>query len=180
MANQAQLVRAVIGAASALDAEWRASPAGRDDLESYLPYMPFSWPDFIALVAEALPETTGDLFLDIGCGPGSKMLLAEAVFGLTVRGIERVSEYVAAARARGLVVAEVNALDWGGYGHHDLVFFNRVFADQALEAQLEEQIWKALRPGAVVIAVNMVAPPPLDWWLVLDDSEVRRWIVRKP
>lgn len=178
---QLTLARTALTTAAALDAEWRArTDAGRDDLARFTPFMPFPRPDFIALVAEALPEVTGDQFLSVGSGPGSELLLAEAVFGLNVQGIERVPEYVAAARQRGLVVTEADALGWDGYGQFDLVFFNRVFSDQALEEQLEKHVWDSMKSGAVVIAANLVNEPPLSWYPVLDDREVRRWISQKP
>jgi SAM-dependent methyltransferase len=182
MTNHAQLIRSTIGAVVALDAEWRTSPAGRDDLSTYLPYMPTPpWPDFVALLAEALPEAvTGDRFLEIGAGVGTRMMLAEAVFGLDVHGVERVPEYVKAARERGLQVDEADALGWDGYGGYDIVFFNRVFADQDSQARLEQQVYAGMKPGAVVIAANLLAPPPRTWYPVLDDGEVRRWILQKP
>lgn len=180
MSQAQQMIRAAISTAITLDSEWRKSPAGRDNPVLYTPYMPFSWPDFIALVAEALPETPGDRFLEIGCGCGSKMLLADAVFGLNTQGIERVPEYVKAAREHGLIVTEADALAWDGYGDFDLVYFNRAFADQRMQQQLEEHVWESMKPGAVVIAVNLLSPPPSSWYLVLDDREVRRWICQKP
>ena len=178
--TQATQVKAAIGTVIALEARWAADrSAGRDDLATYTPWMPFSWPAFIALVAEALPEVPGDRFLEVGCGIGTKMMLAEAVFGLDVHGVERVPEYVKAAREQGLSVDEDDALAWEGYGDYDLVFLNRAFSDQGKELQLEATVYDSMKPGAVVIAANVLAPPA-SWYLVLDDGEVRRWIYQKP
>lgn len=179
MSDQLKLTRSTIAVVKELDEEWRRRDAGRDDLATYLPWMPFSWPEFIALVAEALPETTGDKFLDVGSGPGSKMMLAEAIFGLDVHGVERVPEYVKAARQRGLQVDEADAFGWDGYGDYDLVFFNRPFHDELRQRELEQQVFRDMKPGAVVIAVNLIVPPS-SWYLILDDGEVRRWIYQKP
>ena len=177
--THAQQVRQAISAAIDLEAEWaHRRDAGYDD-PACLPWMPFSWPAFVALVAEALPEVGGDRFLEVGCGPGSKMILADAIFGLSTRGVERVPEYVKAARQQGLIVTETDALAYDGYGDADLVFFNRAFADQEKELQLEATVYDKMKPGAVVIAVNVLAPP-VSWYLVLDDNEVRRWIYQKP
>lgn len=180
MTARTQQVRSMIATVTALDAEWRKSAAGRDNLPVYLPWMPFPAYDFVALVTEALPETYGDRFLDIGAGIGTKMLLAEEIFGLDVRGVERVPEYVKQARERGLVIAEANALGWDGYGDYDLIFFNRPFYDTDQQAQLEQQVWEDMKSGAVVIAANLLSPPPRSWFPVLDDGEVRRWIMQKP
>lgn len=163
-----------------LESQWRSSPAGRDDLKTYTPYMPFPWPDFIALTAEALPEVTGERFLEIGCGIGTKMMLADVVFGLNAFGIERVPEFAAEAQQHGLAVVTADALGWDQYGDFDLLFFNRVFSDGYKEAELERQVWAGMKSGAVVIAANLLAPPPVSWYPVLDDGEVRRWIAQKP
>lgn len=180
MSKRTQQIRDMISTTISLDREWLGrTGAGRDEPELYLPWMPFSWPDFIALVAEALPETTGDKFLDIGAGVGSKMMLAEEIFGLDVRGIERVPEYVKEARQRGLIVTEADALGWDGYCDYDLIFFNRPFFSQQRQAELEQQVWADMKPGAVVIGVNLLAPPPATWNLLLDDGEVRRWVLQK-
>jgi trans-aconitate methyltransferase len=180
MTARTQQIRSMISTTVALDHEWMTRPAGRDEPTLYLPWMPFSWPDFVALVAEALPETTGDRFLDIGCGIGTKMMLAEEIFGLNVQGVERVPEYVKEARQHGLVVAEADVLGWDGYNEFDLVFFNRPFYDQARQRELEQRVWANMKSGAVVIGVNLIDPPPSSWYLILDDHEVRRWIMQKP
>ena len=178
--DQFTSVRNTIATVIRMDSQWRSSQAGRDDLATYLPWMPFSWPDFIALMAEAMPEVTGDRFLDIGCGPGTKMLLADAVFGLRASGIERSPEMVKEASQLGLQAFEADALGWENYGRYDLVFFNRPFFDNGQQAELEKQVWAGMKSGAVVIGVNLIAPPPVTWYPVLDDREVRRWISQKP
>jgi trans-aconitate methyltransferase len=175
--TSAQSIRRTIAAVAAL--ELAGHGGGRDDLAVYLPWMPFSWPAFISLLAEALPETYGNRFLDVGCGLGTKMMLAEELFGLDVHGIERSPELAKAAREHWLTVDEADALTWDGYGDIDIIFLNRPFSDQALEAQLEDRVWQEMKPGAVVIGVNLVNPPPSSWYLILDDSEVRRWIMQK-
>jgi trans-aconitate methyltransferase len=180
VSDQEKLIRSVIGTVIAQEHQWLASSAGRDNLATYTPWMPFPWPDFVALVAEAFPETTGDKYLEVGAGVGTKMMLAEAIFGLDVHGVERVPEYVAAARERGLPVEEADALGWGGYGDYDIIFFNRVFQDRGLQERLEQQVWADMKSGAVVIAANLLAPPPATWYPILDDGEVRRWILQKP
>jgi trans-aconitate methyltransferase len=171
--------RAALRDAALFDTQWMASAAGHDDVKR-TPWMPFPLHDFIALVAEALPESTGDTFLEVGCGPGTRMRLARDIFGLEVTGIDRVPEYVDAALQQGLDAEVADALGWDGYGKFDIVWFNRPFRDPALQRQLEAQVWNDVRPGAVVICANLESPPPRTWWPVLDDREVRRWIAQKP
>ena len=180
MTDRTRQLRALIGSVIAMDREWMSRHEGYDDPGRCLPWMPFSWPDFIALIGEALPETTGDKFLDVGAGIGTKMLLAREIFGLDVTGIERVPAYIKVARDHDLMVIERDAAGWDGYGDYDLVYFNRPFFDQGLQERLEQHIWNTMKPGAVVVGVNLVASPPPTWYPILDDREVRRWILQKP
>jgi SAM-dependent methyltransferase len=173
------IIRGVITRAAQLDQEWMRHSAGHDDPRA-TPWMPFPMFDFIALVAEALPEAPGDSFLEIGCGVGTRMLLAREIYGLDVHGFDRVPEYVAQARGFGLSAEVADALEYGDYGKFDLLWFNRPFADRALQRKLEVTVWEAMKPGAVVITANLEAPPPEGWWLILDDQGVRRWIKQKP
>lgn len=169
----------VISTMQKLDTEWQRNPAGRDDPRS-LPWMSFSWPDFIALVAEALPDAPGDKFLDVGCGIGSKMLLAKEIFGLDVQGIERVPGYVRQARELGLDALEQDALVFSGYDAYDIVWLNRPFSDPDLQVRMERKVQEGMKSGAVFIGVNLLNRPPGDWWVVLDDWEVHRGIWQKP
>ncbi len=175
----AQQVRDAMILAAKLDREWMRSDVGHDDLSRYVPWIPFPVHDFVALVAEAMPETTGDRFLDIGAGVGSKVLLADAVFGLNSRGIERVPEYAAEAARHGITVHTVDALDYQGYHQADLIFINRPFYDPGEEAKLEQHVWDSVRTGAVIVGVNLEAPLPASWYPILDDGEIRRWVSQK-
>jgi hypothetical protein len=177
--GRAQALAATLHEVTRLDRQWMASPAGRDDPRS-TPWMPFPLFDFIALVAEALPEAPDDQFLEVGCGCGTRMLIARELFGLDVHGIDRVPAYVEQARELGLKAGVADALGWDQYGKFGLLWFNRPFRDPAMQRQLEAQVWAGMAPGAVVIAANLESPPPRGWWPVLDDGEVRRWIVQKP
>lgn len=177
--GRAGALRVALREAARLDREWMRSPAGRDDARS-TPWMPFPVYDFLALVAEALPESTGDRFLEVGCGIGTRMMLARDVFGLDVRGFDRVPEYVAQAQQLGCPAEVADALGYEGYGKADILWFNRPFSDKDTQRRLERQVWADMASGAVVICANLQLPPPVDWWPVLDDHEVRRWIVQKP
>ena len=179
MSTTTKQIKDTIAAVNKLDLEWQKNPAGRDDPRS-LPWRPFPWPDFIALLAEALPEAPGERFLDVGAGVGTKMLLADSIFGLNTQGIERVPEYVRQARELGLVITEADALTWDGYGDFDIVWLNRPFKDEKLQAELERQVQAGMKSGAVFIGVNLVSAPSAGWWLVLDDMELHRGIWQKP
>jgi hypothetical protein len=169
-----------IASAQELDRAWLASPAGRDGSGRYTPWMPFPLFDFIAMTAEALPDIQGPRFLEIGCGIGTRMLIAQEVFGLDVQGIDRVPEYLDEAAKLRMDVLEIDAMDFSEYGEYDLLWFNRPFLDPALQLLLEAKVWNEMRSGGVVMCANLEAKPPPTWWIVLDDWEVRRGIWRKP
>lgn len=130
-------------------------------------WIPYPIPLFITYVADAVPEAFGNKFLDVGCGPGTKLLIAEELFGLNAAGIELEPAFVAQARARGLRVAQVDARTWDGYGHADIVYFNRPVEDQ--EA-FERHVMRCMKPGGILISVNGRLRPSMDGWLIVAEE----------
>lgn len=171
----------VIRTAARTDGEWRQK-VEQDETERsrYLPWMPFPLPVFVSMLYEAVAEAPGDRFLEIGCGPGSKLLVAQELFGLDVHGIERTAAYVAAAWELGLAAEVADAAGYPRYGDPDIIWFNRPFRDPDPEYKLECQVWADMKPGAVVMCANLEYPPPSSWPLILDDLEARRGIWVKP
>lgn len=165
----------IIRTAVQMERSWQNKvPQGASERQRYTPWMPFQIFEFIPLVAEALPELNGNVALEIGSGPGTKMLLMQEIFGLDVTGVERNEEYAAAARRLGLNVAVADALTWYGYSGPHLVWFNRVFRDVAAEADLEARVWAETDPGTVAMCANLEVRPPGSWYPVLDAWADRR------
>ncbi len=167
-------IRELLAEVRQVDRAWqkKISVAGE-----FTPWMPSDVAQFLVLLIEAIAEAPGKGFLEVGCGPGTKMLLARELFGLDVTGFDRVPEYVDAARERGLNAAECDAFDFAAYGKFDIVFFNRPFRDQQMQRDLERLVYGKIRRGAVVICMNLENPPPPDKWLVVtDDWEGRRGV----
>jgi hypothetical protein len=180
--SRAARIAEVIRTAARIEPQWQGRVIQNpDERQQYTPWMPFSVPAFIALLAEALPAADGDYFLGIGCGIGSKELLAREIFGLDAHGFDRVAEYVAAARSLGIDAETADALEYTGYGKAHILWFNRVARDPALQARIERHVWVHAQPGAVAICANLDAPPPRDsWFPVLDDwDDLRRGIWQK-
>lgn len=157
-----------------------------EDNRAYTPWMPFSTPAFIALLAEALaeadvtPRTRRDLvFLDIGCGPGPKMLVARDLFGLDAHGFDRREEYVKAACSLGLDAKTADAETFEHYGAADVLWANRVARDGQIQARIEQKMLRDMKPGATVIMANYEVVPP-GWYPILEDAETRRGIWQKP
>jgi SAM-dependent methyltransferase len=151
---------------------------GRDAVDGRNPYIPLSRPVFAQLLLR-VRELVGRRdrerlarFVDVGCGLGDKVFLAK-VLGFEGHGIEYDQRLVRRAkrlhamresRAKAYAAPEVTC-GWEGapltvyakdalefdYGEFDVIYLFRPFADDALEARLEERIWRQARPGAVVV-----------------------------
>jgi hypothetical protein len=163
----------------------RAASAGSGPMAGAIrntPWMPFNLFDFAALLFEALPLIPDSgRFLDIGAGPGSKMIIARDVYGLDAHGIEISGELAAIGRALGLSLQTADADDWAGYGKFDCVWLNRPLRDRETERSLEERVWREMAPGAVIICANTETRPPQSWIIVNDSWEdLRRGAWVKP
>lgn len=96
---------------------------------------------------EELGEPT--TFLDLGCGVGTKLLLAHWL-GWEVTGVERHPDYADAAR-RLVPEADIHVGDawtWQGLDHFDVVYSYRLVVDLERQHELNRSIIKRMRPGA--------------------------------
>ena len=136
------------------------------------PWMPYQPADFIGIVWECMPELSDDKFLDVGCGPGTKMQIAETLFGLDVYGIEINTEMAAvAAKLFGDKVAPGDAMTYSAvYSEADLLWLYRPFRDPTSEYKLEQKIIDAMKPGAILAGASWeLDPAVLGWNPVVDD-----------
>lgn len=141
-----------------------------------LPWMPFQPADFLAFLFDCVPELNGPAFLDVGCGPGTKMALARHFYGLTACGIEIDPEMAAQARNWGSVITgDALAVPSGFYREYDLVWLYKPFRDNDLERQLEERIMRELKPGAVLAGASWETSPAGRWHTVVDDCLTDPW-----
>jgi SAM-dependent methyltransferase len=152
--------------------------------QTYLPFMPYQIADFCAVLIDCIAETTGPKFLDVGCGTGTKMVLARELFGLEVQGIERDTEMAARAASRGLVTAG-DALWMRGsnfYGQFDIIWLYRPFRDADKEDELETVIKAEMKHGAILAGGAWEScPGDGGWQIIVDDwSEMRRGAWQKP
>lgn len=145
-----------------------------------LPWMPFQAAEFLSIVFECVPEMTGSRFLDVGCGPGTKMSLARHFYGLTADGIE-VNEKMAAQVPPPGNVWVMDALDFDEYWAYDLIWLYRPFRHADLEEQLEKKIRAQMKPGAILAGgAWQICPGDLGWATVVDDWELQRGAWMKP
>ena len=145
-----------------LEQDWTGRVAVSEP-ETYFDWQPASVDLFSQLLGACLPHVPVGMpgFLDVGCGIGTKCLLA-AQAGLTAHGIDRVPEYLAEAVALGVSAEQVLAGDYTGYGGYGLVYVNHPLAcgpgcDD--EAALEHGIHQAMASGSVLAGMNYDLAP---------------------
>jgi SAM-dependent methyltransferase len=160
----------------------------RDDAVHWQPY---AVPSFVALLTEAMTcapyrqysqvgwlEAASDWspdalrMIDVGCGPGTKLRLAQEMFGLNVYGIDLVQRFVDEAMHYGIRAQCVDAFElpehgskgtatpWG-YADFDIVYVNR---PSGLQDELEPLIMERMAPSAVLVAVNWRNNPGKSGW----------------
>jgi SAM-dependent methyltransferase len=177
--QSAAKTRAVVRHVHETEAHWFAQG---DPQSPTNPWMPFQPADFLSIMFDSVAELKGPEFLDVGCGPGTKMLLASHFFGLTAAGIEINPAMASAALGYGPVVrGDALAMAPGSYAEYDLVWLYRPFRDPLLEEQLEVRIMSEMKAGAVLAGGSWeTCPAQLGWITVVDDWELRRGAWLKP
>lgn len=153
-----------------MDVEHAAFAQG-DPHSPTLPWMPFQPADFLAILFDCIPEMQAKAFLDVGCGPGSKMALAKHFYGLASAGIEIDPKMAADARAWGSVVTgDALSMPPGFYSSWDLIWLYRPFRDSTLERQLEERITREMKPGQILAGASWETDLAGKWITVVDDA----------
>ena len=145
--------------------------------ERYFEWGPFPLDRFTALLEACLPYVPieNQTFLDVGCGIGTKLLVA-AFYGLAAHGIDRVPEYLNEAARLGTDVEEVLAEDYAGYGRFGLVYLNHPLIvmrpGDNRAALLERSIHAQMTPGSVLLSVNCDCPTDIydDWTEIVRDG----------
>lgn len=139
---------------------------------SFYGWAPYDLGTFGQLVGIAAEVASGCRFVDAGCGIGTKCLAASA-FGLPAHGIDRVPQYVEAARRYGVSAEVADVRDWGRYGEFDIVYVSHPLRDVLVEAAFEEWLFGQMKPGAVFVSPRVAARAPVDW-SVAHEEEYRR------
>lgn len=153
--------------------DWIARQDGVRDTE--FGWCPYDIRVFLRLLAAAVYASRNGRFLDLGCGIGTKCVLAESV-GLRAEGIERVPAYIAQAREWDVTVHEADLLEWTSYSGYGIVYVNHPLRGEEAEEEFERKLEGLLDPGTVLIKVNDCGPPPGDWETVIDERDLWRGV----
>ncbi|MBU0682295.1 MAG: class I SAM-dependent methyltransferase [Proteobacteria bacterium] len=96
---------------------------------------------------------SGVSFIDVGCGIGNVLLMAE-LMDFTVYGIEK-DEYpfkIAQKLMGDECVAQDDIWEFSRFGDFDVVYYFRPFAEKELQLTFEHMIEDKLKPGSILIA----------------------------
>lgn len=132
-------------------------------------WLPFQMADFIAIMAECVAVSGGDNFLDVRSGIGTKLAVAHDLFGLSAMGLERDSELAFYADEAHRVTLTCDALEYKGYGDHDIIWLYRPYRDSLHQAKLEHKIYEEMNTGAI-IASAWYEKPPGGFEIVVDNG----------
>lgn len=129
-----------------------------DDVGDNHKWIPFPCNNFVDLVIDAYFATDQDRnkkFLDIGCGIGTKVMLADAIF--VASGFDIEEEYLDVARKIGCKdVFHADALEFEGYGDYDILYFYAPFKDGMLQRRFEDRLYEQMRPGQVLAPMHTI------------------------
>jgi SAM-dependent methyltransferase len=141
-----------------------------------LPFMPFQPAEFMAIMFDVVAETNGPLFLDVGCGTGTKMTLAQQVYGLQPWGIEIDEAMYGQAHARFPdTTVQGSALNYTYiYGDVDIIWLYRPFRDPDRQAELEKHIMDRMKHGAVLAGSKWQMDDPPNWIPIVDDWDATK------
>jgi SAM-dependent methyltransferase len=95
----------------------------------------------------------GVTFMDVGCGIGNVLLLAE-LMEFTVYGIEK-DEYPCTIAKKLLgddCVAQDDIWQFARFADFDVIYYFRPFAEKQLQLRFEKLIEDQLKPGGILIA----------------------------
>lgn len=104
-------------------------------------------------------------FLDIGGGIGTKALIAKRA-GLDAWSIDCHQPYIDQARDLGVSTIRADIRNFAGYGEYDILYINHPLRDTDAEDELEREIHRQMKPGAVIITVQNIRTLPTDWEII--------------
>jgi hypothetical protein len=142
-------------------------------------YRPYALGAFGALLqvavqawSESHQHASPQFLLEVGCGIGTKLVLAAKVFHLQAEGFDASLKYVQAASdlceeyAVGLgQVWREDARYYQGWNSYDIIFLNRPLRDYQEQLKLEETVYDEMSMGSVLILGNALSTP--DGWKLL-------------
>lgn len=176
MNSRSEIIAALVAGVQATEHKYLLHGPRHDPLVN--PWMPYQPADFIGILWECMPEITYNpglppRFLDVGCGPGTKMDIATTLFRFEVNGIEIDKAMAAEGMNRfGFAVHNMDALlvDGSYYAAFEVIWLYRPLRDALLEYRLEQHIIENMKPGAILAGGSWETDvSALGWQTIVDD-----------
>ena len=148
---------------AALEQQW-IGQVQIDQPDVYFDWQPASVELFTGLLEQCLSHVPSgnQTFLDVGCGIGTKCILA-AQYGLVVNGFDRVPEYLTEAAQLGISAIEILAEDFADYGDFGIVYMNHplitIGPSDNRQALLAAQVHEAMASRSVLLSINYDLAP---------------------
>jgi hypothetical protein len=121
-------------------------------------WVPFPCGTFVEICIDAffvLGQDRTKKFLDIGCGIGTKVMLADVLFD--AHGFDINEEYLNLANQIGCKRTFIqDAMSYEGYDEYDFLYFYRPFKDDTLEREFEERVYQKMKSGALLAPMHSV------------------------
>jgi SAM-dependent methyltransferase len=170
-----------------LERAWVPPPSGptEDPPERFYNWIPLPLTAYLDGM-NVIGAPAGRSLLEIGCGIGSKLLLARLLGWDRLTGLELRREYVEVARELTIWAGDNcriepgppllvgDAFEFDRYDEYDVVYMYRPCIEDEHEAALERLIASRMRPGAVAFFAQGVVPlgEPLgrDVWRISHES----------
>jgi SAM-dependent methyltransferase len=122
-------------------------------------YIPFNLESFIKQIKVAYKlakrGNTEPQFLDIGCGIGTKVMIARTFFAIS-HGVEISKEYYDIAKKLtnycNAYVFHEDALKFKNYHEYDVLYYYCPIADYNKQRELEKLVCECMKPGAILLA----------------------------
>jgi hypothetical protein len=154
-----------------------AAQMGKTVVGDRFSFVPFPCGAFIDLLYEAffvLDQDRTKKFLDVGCGMGTKVVLACSLFD--AYGIECEKEYVDKANLLGLNrVGHVDAFLFDKYDIFDVIYYYRPIHDYDKYRMFEQKIHKEAKSGAIIAPMHT----DYEWDKCEDVERLTRFLYRK-
>jgi 2-polyprenyl-3-methyl-5-hydroxy-6-metoxy-1,4-benzoquinol methylase len=112
--------------------------------------LPMDW--FARMLDIAMAATTGRRYLEVGCGIGTKLVVAQWA-GLEVHAIEARAQYAAAAQfmCPEAKVEIADARKYDGYGGFDIIYCYRPLIPDEAQIMLEDYMVARMKQDAVLM-----------------------------
>lgn len=140
-------------------------------------WVPFPCGSFVDMCLDAffmMGQDSSKKFLDIGCGIGTKVMLADVVFD--AYGFDLNEEYLNLAKQIGCKkVWKQDAFVYDNYKEFDFVYFYAPFKDESLELEFETRVYQQMKPGSLLAPMHSV----VNWNIQPNVKQVGRWLYQK-